>query len=54
MVCLTFDDGPHPTNTPALLDLLGQYQAKATFFVVGSGRSSMVRCSAGPQLRGML
>lgn len=36
VVCLTFDDGPHPTNTPALLDLLGQYQAKATFFVVGS------------------
>lgn len=36
VVCLTFDDGPHPVNTPALLDLLGQYQAKATFFVVGS------------------
>lgn len=33
VVCLTFDDGPHPTNTPALL---GQYQAKATFFVVGN------------------
>lgn len=36
VVCLTFDDGPHPANTPALLDLLGQYQAKATFFVVGN------------------
>lgn len=36
VVCLTFDDGPHPTNTPALLNLLEQYGAKATFFVVGS------------------
>lgn len=33
---LTFDDGPNPIYTPQLLDLLQQYQAKATFFVVGS------------------
>lgn len=32
---LTFDDGPHPIYTAKLLDLLKQYQAKATFFVVG-------------------
>jgi peptidoglycan/xylan/chitin deacetylase (PgdA/CDA1 family) len=35
-VALTFDDGPDPTNTPALLDLLAQHGVKATFCVVGS------------------
>jgi peptidoglycan/xylan/chitin deacetylase (PgdA/CDA1 family) len=34
-VALTFDDGPHPEGTPALLDLLGQAGASATFFLVG-------------------
>ena len=33
---LTFDDGPDPRFTPLLLDLLQRYNAKATFFVVGS------------------
>jgi peptidoglycan/xylan/chitin deacetylase (PgdA/CDA1 family) len=33
---LTFDDGPHPDNTPKLLDVLAQHQAKATFFLLGS------------------
>ena len=33
---LTFDDGPHPRYTPQILDVLARYQAKATFFVVGS------------------
>jgi peptidoglycan-N-acetylglucosamine deacetylase len=32
---LTFDDGPHPTITPWVLDLLAQYGAKATFFCIG-------------------
>ena len=31
---LTFDDGPSPQDTPALLDLLARYQVPATFFVV--------------------
>ncbi|MNJ53979.1 Peptidoglycan-N-acetylmuramic acid deacetylase PdaC [compost metagenome] len=35
-VAFTFDDGPHPQYTPKLLDLLEQYQAKASFFVLGS------------------
>jgi peptidoglycan/xylan/chitin deacetylase (PgdA/CDA1 family) len=35
-VYLTFDDGPHPATTPALLDLLDRMQTKATFFLVGS------------------
>ena len=32
---LTFDDGPHPTATPYALDILKQYNAKATFFCIG-------------------
>jgi peptidoglycan/xylan/chitin deacetylase (PgdA/CDA1 family) len=32
---LTFDDGPHPTITPIVLDLLLKYNAKATFFCIG-------------------
>ena len=35
VVYLTFDDGPHPTQTPEVLDILGRYGARATFFVVG-------------------
>lgn len=34
-VALTFDDGPDPNSTPALLDLLRSRGARATFFVVG-------------------
>jgi peptidoglycan/xylan/chitin deacetylase (PgdA/CDA1 family) len=34
-VALTFDDGPHPTGTPKVLDLLANYRMKATFFLVG-------------------
>ena len=35
MVALTFDDGPHPTRTDALLDILEENGAVATFFQVG-------------------
>ncbi len=31
---LTFDDGPHPGITPRILDLLDEFSAKATFFVL--------------------
>ena len=34
-VYLTFDDGPIPEVTPWVLDLLDQYEIKATFFMVG-------------------
>jgi peptidoglycan/xylan/chitin deacetylase (PgdA/CDA1 family) len=34
-VALTFDDGPHPQGTPAILHLLEAYGATATFFLVG-------------------
>ena len=36
MIALTFDDGPDPLYTPQILDLLATYNAKATFFVIGS------------------
>ena len=34
-VALTFDDGPHPRNTPRVLDILEANGATATFFVQG-------------------
>lgn len=34
-IAMTFDDGPHPKNTPRLLDMLRQRNIKATFYVVG-------------------
>jgi peptidoglycan-N-acetylglucosamine deacetylase len=35
LIYLTFDDGPHPEATPFVLDELGKYNAKATFFCIG-------------------
>src|SRR5262245_7273190 len=35
-IALTFDDGPDPTWTPRVLDVLERYQVPATFFLVGS------------------
>jgi len=34
-VALTFDDGPDPNFTPAILDKLAKYGVKATFFLLG-------------------
>jgi peptidoglycan/xylan/chitin deacetylase (PgdA/CDA1 family) len=34
-VWLTLDDGPEPGTTPAILDVLDQYQVKAGFFLIG-------------------
>ncbi len=34
-MALTFDDGPHPEGTPAVLEVLARAGARATFFVVG-------------------
>ena len=34
-VVLTFDDGPDPTYTPKILDILKKYKVKGTFFIVG-------------------
>jgi peptidoglycan/xylan/chitin deacetylase (PgdA/CDA1 family) len=34
-IAITFDDGPHPQNTPRLLDILRARNIKATFYVIG-------------------
>jgi peptidoglycan/xylan/chitin deacetylase (PgdA/CDA1 family) len=34
-VALTFDDGPHPEGTPAVLELLAKAGVRATFFLAG-------------------
>ena len=34
-IALTFDDGPHPRNTPEILKILDKYGVKATFFIIG-------------------
>ncbi|MFW6693612.1 polysaccharide deacetylase family protein [Streptomyces sp. MAR4 CNX-425] len=34
-IALTFDDGPHATQTPAILRILRRHRARATFFVIG-------------------
>jgi peptidoglycan/xylan/chitin deacetylase (PgdA/CDA1 family) len=34
-VVLTFDDGPHPEGTPAILDILARARARAAFFLIG-------------------
>ncbi len=44
---LTFDDGPHPTHTPALLNVLDAHGIHAVFFVVGreaTTHSEVLRC----------
>jgi len=43
---LTFDDGPHPHGTPAVLEILSRERVRATFFLVGE------RVLANPALAG--
>ena len=42
--CLTFDDGPDPALTPAILEELNKAGVKATFFMIGE------RAAANPAL----
>ena len=35
LLYLSFDDGPHPTITPKVLDMLAACDAKASFFCIG-------------------
>jgi len=35
VVALSFDDGPHPDFTPAILDILSRHDIPATFFLIG-------------------
>jgi peptidoglycan-N-acetylglucosamine deacetylase len=34
-VALTFDDGPHPEGTPAVLEVLAREEVRAAFFMIG-------------------
>ncbi len=43
-LALTFDDGPHPASTPALLEALAETEVRATFFLNGR------RARAHPEL----
>ncbi|MEB3224657.1 MAG: polysaccharide deacetylase family protein [Synechococcus sp.] len=40
VIALTYDDGPNPPYTEAMLAVLADYQAKATFYVVGQNVES--------------
>lgn len=40
LIALTFDDGPDPNWTPAILDILKQEQVPATFFIIGKNGQS--------------
>lgn len=40
LVALTFDDGPDPVVTPALLEILKSHAAKATFFMTGENAAA--------------
>ena len=51
VIALTFDDGPGP-HTAHLLDILDQYGAKATFFLIGSKVSSQANVVRNIQARG--
>ena len=46
LVALTFDDSPHATLTPRILDVLAEHDAHATFFMIGehvAGNEEVVR-----------
>jgi peptidoglycan/xylan/chitin deacetylase (PgdA/CDA1 family) len=46
LVALTFDDSPHATSTPRILDVLAAHDARATFFIIGehvAGNEEIVR-----------
>ena len=34
-IALTFDDGPHPRDTPKVLEVLARHNIQATFFLIG-------------------
>jgi peptidoglycan/xylan/chitin deacetylase (PgdA/CDA1 family) len=45
-IALSFDDGPDPVKTPLILNLLKEYQLKATFFIIGKkieGNESLLK-----------
>ena len=51
-VCLTFDDGPGEEMTQDLLELLGRYQARATFFMLGRRAAEQPELAQAVHARG--
>lgn len=51
-VALTFDDGPHPEGTPAVLDRLDELGLRATFFLLGSAVEAHPQLAAEVARRG--
>jgi peptidoglycan/xylan/chitin deacetylase (PgdA/CDA1 family) len=51
-IALTFDDGPHPSRTKRLLDILDSFSAKATFFMMGKNASAYPESAKEVSLRG--
>jgi peptidoglycan/xylan/chitin deacetylase (PgdA/CDA1 family) len=45
-VALTFDDGPDADVTPRALEVLGRYEARATFFMIGKHLEKSMRLGA--------
>jgi peptidoglycan/xylan/chitin deacetylase (PgdA/CDA1 family) len=46
VVALTIDDGPDPSSTPAILEVLARHEARATFFLIADripGNEALVR-----------
>ena len=53
-VAITFDDGPHPTHTSQILDILDRAGARATFFLQGSLAAQYPRLTQTIHARGHL
>lgn len=53
-VALTFDDGPDPETTPAILDMLDHHRARATFFFIGMAAERYPEIVAATAERGHL
>lgn len=51
-VILTFDDGPRPGRTEAILDILDDYGVKATFFMIGRAAKASPETAQMVALRG--
>jgi peptidoglycan-N-acetylglucosamine deacetylase len=51
VVALTFDDGPDPSYTQRIMDVLGEHGVRATFFVRGTaaGRHTARRSAQAPR-----
>jgi len=53
-VALTFDDGPHPESTPAILDILAEHDVPAAFFVIGANAHDQAELLQRMHARGHL